>query len=190
MLILLRHYRIVSNKSLHKQRLIILSDLWGKNSSSWIPHYTSILASHFDIHYYDCCELAGVDTTIYTQDNLHQQFLNGGIAKAVSQLVALETTPVHILAFSIGGTIAWQFGLKSSLIQSLYCVSSTRLRHELHKPKGTITLYYGDNDSYKPTADWIKTLQVDTHIIKDKDHLMYAEKAIATLLSETIVSTH
>lgn len=180
----------MNKKSSHKKRLLILSDLWGKNKSSWLSYYTAILDPYFDIQYYDCCELGAIDTSIDTQEALHQQFLNGGIPKAVAKLITLETSPVHILAFSIGGTIAWQFGLKSALIQSLYCVSSTRLRYEIKKPKGTITLYYGSNDLYTPTKEWVKTLNIPTHFIKDKDHQMYTEEAIASLVSKAIIEAY
>jgi hypothetical protein len=49
-----------------KPKLIMLSDLWGKEKSEWITDYVAVLESKFEIMFYDCCELGGVDKTIYT----------------------------------------------------------------------------------------------------------------------------
>ena len=74
-----------------KPRLLLLSDLWGKEQSEWIILYTEILEQHFELKYYDCCELGNVDKTIYSEENLHQQFVNGGIEIAVEKLSQEET---------------------------------------------------------------------------------------------------
>ena len=73
-----------------KQRLLILSDLWGKEKSDWITYYTSILVNHFELEYYDSCDLGTINKSDYSEENLHNQFINGGIEKAVVQLVKKE----------------------------------------------------------------------------------------------------
>ncbi len=158
------------------KRLIILSDLWGKGKASWIQGYMDGLKSDFEIHYYDCCDLGNIDTDIHEQDNLHQQFVEGGIERAVQQLLHYEKSPVHVLAFSIGGAIAWKAGLLGLDIQYLYAVSATRIRYETDKPKGHILCLFGEKDEYRPTSDWFAQLQVDYDVIPDQTHYLYTEE--------------
>lgn len=173
-----------------KERLIIISDLWGREKSKWLIYYTQILEKKFNILIYDSCELGQVDISNYTQENLHKQFISGGIEKAIDKLVESEKHKVHILAFSIGGTIAWNYGLKSDNIKSLVCVSSTRLRNETKKPKGDLELYFGENDEYKPTAEWFESIKLEYEILSDKGHQVYCETQFAEQLSEKIIKRH
>jgi len=163
-----------------KPRLLILSDLWGKEKSDWVSTYVELLKNNFEIQYYDCCELGEIDKTNYNEENLHSQFVNGGIEKAVENLLKAEKNPIDILAFSIGGTIAWKSGLKGLNVRSLFAVSSTRLRYEDKTPDGIIKLYYGENDSNKPSKDWLEKHTVNFEIIKNKEHNFYSEKEFTT----------
>jgi len=159
-----------------KSRLIILSDLWGNEKSSWIAHYLNILNSEFEIVYYDCCEIGNIDKSDYTQQNLHSQFIEHGIDNAVEKLIASEPQKVNILAFSIGGTIAWKAGLKGLKINNLFAISSTRLRYETVKPNCNIELVFGEKDTFNPTAEWFKSMNIKPKIIKNAKHEMYKEK--------------
>ncbi|MBF4471457.1 alpha/beta hydrolase [Flavobacterium sp. HJJ] len=162
-----------------KPRLIILSDLWGKEKSNWVSFYTELLEEKFVIQYYDCCELAEIDKTEYFEENLHNQFINGGIEKAVANLLKAENNEIDILAFSIGGGIAWKAVLKGLNIRSFFAVSSTRLRYENETPKGRIKLYYGENDTNKPNNDWFQKHSIAFEIIKNKEHNFYTDKDFA-----------
>jgi esterase/lipase len=170
-----------------KPRLIILSDLWGKEKSKWVSGYVELLNDKFEIQYYDCCELGEIDKTNYTEENLHRQFVNGGIEKAVEQLSKIEKNQVDILAFSIGGSIAWKAASKGLNVRKLFAVSSTRLRYEDEIPNGAIKLYYGENDSNKPSKDWFEKYSIDFQIIKNKEHDFYTEKDFATLICDEIL---
>lgn len=170
-----------------KPRLIILSDLWGKEKSGWVSIYVKLLKDKFEIQYYDCCELGEIDKTNYTEESLHSQFINGGIEKAVENLLKAEKNEINILAFSIGGTIAWKSALKGLNVRSLFAVSSTRLRYENEIPNGAIKLYYGENDSNKPDNDWFEKHSVNFEIIKNKEHIFYSEKEFATSISNKIL---
>ncbi|NMM47828.1 alpha/beta hydrolase [Marinigracilibium pacificum] len=171
------------------KRLIILSDLWGKEKSNWLINYTSVLNSEFDITFYDSCDLGGINKSEYTIENIHNQFVNGGIEKAVKTLIYEEKKPVNILAFSIGGTIAWKFGIKSNYIKSLICVSSTRLRKESILPNGDIHLFFGENDPFKPDLVWSDKISVNYHIINGKDHEVYREKSFAEMINTRILNS-
>jgi len=170
-----------------RKRLIILSDLWGREKSDWLINYTQILETNFDIEYYDSCELAEINKSDYTQENLHRQFVNGGIEKAVEKLIEIEKDTVTILAFSIGGVIAWKLGIKSDKIDSLVCVSSTRLRNETNRPKGKITLYFGNNDEFKPGTEWFHNMKLNYEILSEKGHQIYVERQFAEQLSKKMI---
>ena len=170
-----------------KPRLIILSDLWGKVKSNWICAYIELLKNKFEIQYYDCCDLGEIDITNYTEENLHSQFINGGIEKAIANLLKIEKNQIDILAFSIGGTIAWKSALKGLNVRRLFAVSSTRLRYEDKTPNGIIELYYGENDSNKPSNDWLKKHSVNFEIIKNKEHDFYKEKEFITSICNEIL---
>ena len=66
-----------------------------------------------------------------------------------------------ILAFSMGGSIAWEAGLKGMDIGRLYAVSSTRLRLQTEKPACQLQLFYGSDDPFQPDASWFETLKLD-----------------------------
>lgn len=173
-----------------KKKLIILSDLWGREKSEWLIIYTQILRVNFDIVYYDCCELAKIDKSDYTEEKLHKQFVNGGIEKAVEALLKIEKDKVNILAFSIGGTIAWKFGIKSDKIDSLICISSTRLRYETIRPNGKIMLCFGDKDVFKPQIKWLDHMMLNYNILSNKEHQFYKEQDFAEQLSKQLVESN
>jgi len=170
-----------------KSRLIILSDLWGKEKSDWVSGYVGLLQDKFEIQYYDCCELGEIDKTNYTEENLHNQFINGGIDKAVANFLKIEKNPIDILAFSIGGTIAWKSALKGLNIRNLFAVSSTRLRYEDEIPNGAIKLYYGENDINKPNTNWFEKHSINFEIIKNKEHDFYTEKEFTNSICNEIL---
>lgn len=169
-------------------KLIILSDLWGRAKSSWISHYQEPLSKHFDVIYCDCCELGEVDTSIYTQEHLHRQFVNGGIEKAVQNLMMRVTEPSIVLAFSIGGTVVWKAGLLGWKWQQLYAVSATRLRYEEQKPLGEISLFFGEKDAYRPKDAWMNKMDLTTQLEVEKGHEVYREAAFAQKIATQIIA--
>lgn len=168
----------------NKQRLILISDLWGIADADWIIHYTSILENHFDLQFYDSCDLGNIDKANFTADHLHYQFINGGIEKAVSNLLLNEKGLINVLAFSIGGTIAWKAALSGLQIDQFFAISSIRLRYEIQKPVGVIKLFYGENDDYKPDENWFSTMKIKPGNYKNEDHEFYRNKEIAVEICE------
>lgn len=169
------------------KRLIIISDLWGCEKSSWLVHYTQVLQDKFCIDFYDSCELGGVDKSDYNQKSLHNQFVNGGIERAVDTLAQLETHAVNVLAFSVGGIIAWKYGLRTGNIQSLICISSTRLRKETKRPKGKIKLYFGAKDEFVPEWKWLDAMDLDYEILDNKKHQVYTEPDFASKITKQLI---
>ncbi|MNE20864.1 hypothetical protein D3C80_1140070 [compost metagenome] len=170
-----------------KPKLIILSDLWGKEKSNWVSDYVELLKDKFEIQYYDCCELGGIDKTDYTEENIHSQFVNGGIEKAVENLLKAEKNQINILAFSVGGTIAWKAALKGLNTNGFLAVSSTRLRYETKVPDCNIRLYFGERDSSKPDKDWFEKHAIDFEILKNKEHDFYTEKDCTTSICKAFL---
>ena len=172
-----------------KERLIIISDLWGKEKAEWLTNYTRILETKFEVVFYDSCEIGKVDKYDYKQDYLHRQFVNGGIDLAVENLIEKEKSPIDILGFSVGGVIALKFGLRTDNVKSLTSVSSTRLRKETKRPKGEIELYFGENDEHKPTTEWMENMQLEFQVLPNKGHKVYSEIEFAKNLSNKILKT-
>jgi pimeloyl-ACP methyl ester carboxylesterase len=171
-----------------KPRLLILSDLFGGKNPEWIKTYFDLLEPKFDIQYYDVLELGGIDKSNFAESNLHNQFLNGGIDKAVDTLLQLEKGKVTVLGFSIGGTIAWKASLKGMNAISLFAVSSTRLRYETESPNCELKLYFGEKDSNKPNSQWFLDLKISNEILQNQNHQLYLEKNNASLICNEILA--
>jgi hypothetical protein len=169
------------------QKLIILSDLWGRQKSDWIVHYTNILQDHFIIEYYNSCELAEINLTEYEEEKIHYQFINGGIEKAIKNLMAQEKVSVCVLGFSIGGYIAWKAAIEDFNVKSITAVSSTRLRNEEIKPKCEIDLIYGEDDSAKPKQEWFDKLELESKIYKGEKHDFYMKEENAINICKEII---
>ncbi|MEM9142390.1 MAG: hypothetical protein AAGA86_05335, partial [Bacteroidota bacterium] len=158
------------------ERLVILSDMWGVKNGLWITSYLAYLQQYYTIAFHDCQQLANVDLTINTEENIHEAFVNGGIDTAVSHLLKKERLPSHYLAFSTGGTIAWKAGLNGLPMKSLMCISPTRIRFETQKPDAPLTLIYGANDNYRPSKSWAKDLGVDMELVRNFGHSLYTDE--------------
>ena len=57
-----------------KNKLIILSDLWGVKKGDWWHFYLDALNPYFEITFYDCAKLAQVDVAPNEKKN-HEQFV-------------------------------------------------------------------------------------------------------------------
>lgn len=156
------------------QRLIILTDLWGKKSSSqWLDEYIQFLENKFDCIIYDSCQLAEIDISNLSEKEIHNKFIDGGIDRAVKNLLRQEKEVIDVLGFSIGGTIAWKAGLFGLKINSLTALSSSRIRYESQSPNCTISLSFGELDLFKPSNDWIIKSGLQVEIIKNEGHDFY-----------------
>ena len=158
-----------------KPRLIILSDLWGVEKSEWIKYYIENLNLKFEIQFYDCCDLGKVNKSDYVEEILHKQFVNNGIEIAMERLLELEKETIDVLAFSIGGTIAWKAQLKGLKINNFYAISSTRLRYETSKPNCHTRFFFGEKDEYLPSSDWFNNIGIEPYIFTGKGHKLYSK---------------
>ncbi len=170
-----------------KKQLIILSDMWGFQNSKWLEFYVQNLEQEFDVEFYDARELAMISNENYDEPTLHQQFIDGGIERAVQNILKNENQNSTILAFSIGGTIAWKAILMGLKTEKLFAISSTRLRYETLKPSSNITLFFGDQDLHRPDNNWFEALDIKPLVYKNEGHEMYQKKEIADLICEVII---
>jgi dienelactone hydrolase len=170
------------------QKLIILSDLWGKTKSEWVNDYITILKHHFDVTFYDSSELANIDLSDSSEEKIHQQFIYSGIDNAVKALLDNAEENVHILGFSIGGLIAWKATLEGLKAESLTALSSMRLRFEDKRPEVSLNLYYAENDKYRPDKEWFIKYNLDMKLYKDMEHEFYKNKSIAIEVCNMLIN--
>jgi len=168
------------------ERLVVLSDLWGKTKNDWWVNYQPFLAPAIQIQFIDIAEWAEIPEDILSKKKRHAYFMQGGIEKVVKRMQDELNTPVTIFAVSMGGTIAWKYGQKTGLLKHLIAVSATRLRYETNKPNGKIELYYGAKDQYLPSKDWFQSMKILQNFVGHANHQLYAQKEFAKILSKRL----
>ena len=168
-------------------KLIILSDLWGIQKSKWSDFYLKAFEHHFEVQFYDVCQLGEIDISNYTQDNLHQQFLSFGIDKAVHNLFKKEIEAVYILGISIGGVIGWKAIQKGLNAKYIYGISATRLRYETESIPCPCKLLYGALDEYKPDNQWFNGKNIPFEILPSYSHDLYDNPLIAEKVAKEII---
>jgi len=170
-----------------KPKLLILSDLFGGANPKWVKFYVDALESKFEIQYYDVLELANIDASNLSESEIHNQFITGGIDKAVAKLLELELGKVIVLGFSIGGTIGWKASFLGLKTNCLFAISSTRLRYEMESPNCLIQLYFGENDTNKPDLQWFLDLNISNETLKNSNHQLYLDNINAAIICNSIL---
>lgn len=156
-----------------KQKLIVISDLWGLKKGAYLNRYINILEPFFEVNVIDSLKLANIDQRVFTKESIHRQFIEGGIDRASKRLLDCLDEPCSVLAFSVGGVIAWKAALQSHKIKHLICISSTRLRYEKQKPNCLISLVYGSEEPYAPNKEWYLKQLIDPVLIPNEKHDFY-----------------
>lgn len=162
--------------------------MWGSKKGLWITSYLGYLQQYYNITFYDCQHLADVSLAVDSAENIHKEFIEGGVETAVAHLLKKEKEPSHYLAFGIGGTIAWKAALKGLPMKSLYAVSSTRLRLENEKPKANVQLLYGQNDEFRPTKEWSGPIGADLEIVNKFGHELYTDEKIISKVCQDLLA--
>lgn len=170
------------------KKLVILSDMWGSKNGLWITSYLGYLQQYYDITFYDSQQLANITLTINTAENVRKEFDSGGIDIAAAHLLKNETMPSNYLAFGTGGVIAWRAALHGLPMESLYAVSSSRLRLESQQPQSDIELLFGEHDEFKPSQKWIDQMGVKTQIVKNFGHDLYTDEKIIIKVCQDLLA--
>ncbi|MBT8186792.1 MAG: hypothetical protein HKP38_09340 [Croceitalea sp.] len=160
------------------EKLVVLSDMWGVKKGLWITSYFGYLQQYYDIVFYDCQQLANLNVTVSTKENIHKAFVEGGIDTAVAHLLKKETEASHFLAFSTGGTIAWKAAMQGLPMKSLTAVSATRIRMEEGRPCCDLDVIFGENDAFKPSEEWAKKVGIAMNVIPKFGHELYSDEKI------------
>ena len=155
------------------KKIIFLSDINGNYCSIQLANKLVDLEKN-EVIKYDCRILGEIDNFNHKQkEEIHSAFIAYGIDNAVENLLSLEKEPITIVGFSIGGTIAWEYALRSKSVNEIICFSSTRLRHQNKKPNCKIKLLFGELDKYKPNNNWFKGLDLKPVLVKSEGHEFY-----------------
>lgn len=168
------------------KKIILITDLWGKSKSDWLPLYLDQLSPHFEVKIYDACAIGDIDISDLSQEKLHQQFVQFGIKKAVSHLLQQEQEVEKIVGFSVGGVIGWQAVQQGLKTKAFIGVSVTRLRYEISKPGVPLHLFYGALDPYQPKEDWFNNIDIQPVIFPGASHDLYKDKRFAQQMIPTI----
>lgn len=173
-------------KKSEKPKLLLLSDMWGKQKMSWLPQYIEQLEHEFEVVFKDSRELGRMDLNITEEKDLHKRFIEGGINQSVQTLTEDQTTYAALLGMSVGGTIGWKAILGGLKVERYYGVSATRLRYETQKPDIPIRLYFGTEDPYSPGLNWQKKMSLEAFNLTLR-HDMYYEKVVTRFICNHIV---
>ncbi len=174
-----------------KEKLVIISDLWGLKKAGYLSKLVDILEPHYEVQVLDSIQLAGIDQRVYTKESLHRQFVQGGIDRASLRLKELLNEPTLIIAFSVGGIIAWKAALNVRTVNHLVCISSSRLRLEDRRPNCSVDLIFGENDEHRPHASWFNRLGLTYKEIVNAGHDFYRSTSdISFLIPFLIKETH
>lgn len=128
-------------------KLKIVSDINGVNEA--LQNFACGLAEKgFDVEILNSLSIGKI--TAEKKEDRHKQFLDFGVENAVDYLTIQEDTNTHYIGFSIGGNIIWEAISRGMKAESLYCVSSTRLRYQESPLNVSTRLLYGNLDKYRP----------------------------------------
>ena len=169
-------------------KFLVLSDLHGTNEAYWMLLFNHVLGKKHEVKILDSCTLADISTEDTSPDERHFEFVNGGIDKAVNQLLGMGPGPWRVIAASVGGTIAWKAALNGMDISHLYAISATRLRLEYDAPNAKIKLYYGADDKHRPAAAWGKQMGLPMEVALGQEHGLYEDISFCRRLCDEILA--
>ncbi|MGJ8660515.1 MAG: hypothetical protein ACSHXL_00620 [Bacteroidota bacterium] len=173
---------------MRKPQLIILSDIHGLEGQSWIDYYTEALSPHFYLTVIDSLVLAELNADKCSPEEIHEKMVSEGIKIAAENLLKIKQNNCTILAFSVGGVIAWKAGLLNFQAHKLIAVSSTRLRKEHQKPNFEIDLFFGDQDMNRPMDEWFEAIELAPTILRNKNHDMYRMESVSEQICTELTS--
>ncbi len=159
------------------EKLVVVSDMWGAQKGLWITSYLGYLQQYFDIVFYDSRELAQIENNLTSAEEVYDAFINGGMDRAVSQILIKEQTESHYLTFCAGGTITWHAALKGLPVKSLYAVSPIDLEDQLQGPDCPVSVLFGENDKVTGT-DWTIRTGAQVEAIPNFGHDMYSDEKV------------
>ena len=101
----------------------------------------------------------------------------------------MEKKEVSVLAFSVGGTIAWRAALSGLPVDQLFAISATRLRYEAEKPNCELRLWYGALDPYQPNAEWYEKMQLSAYQWPAQGHDIYKDAKVIQAVCQQLLTS-
>lgn len=149
-------------------RIILVSDIHG------LPQSADWLGEGVDTEIVKLSAAAGAEPL--SGEALHHHLLTaGGMETAVEHLLALGGADVVGLGFSAGGTALWRAVARGMPLQTLVCVSSTRLRLETSRLPIPVHTFWGGADPNAPDEIWRGTVPTSSRVYQDRDHGFYQQ---------------
>ncbi len=169
------------------ERLVILSDLWGPRKGLWITSYLGYLQQYFDITYYDTSQLADLEVPHRTSQSLLAAFADGGLERAVRNLLSKEKKAAHYLAFCAGGTVVWNAVKRGLPARSVYAVSPRDLHREAQGLKCPVKTVYGEYMEDKPSKKWADLTGTAMEVIPRFGQEMYSDEKIIQMICRELL---
>jgi len=172
---------------MEKPILNFISDLHGLQNAEWMEYYYSSLEPYFTMRMIDSLLLAGIERHVFSEKEIHRAFLSGGLDTAANRLRVDFPEKAWVLAFSIGGTIAWKAALSGWNYHRNFTISSTRIRLEEQVPQNIPILVFGNQDPNAPALSWFEEHRLQCHWIAGGDHEFYKEPVHAAYICEQLI---
>lgn len=104
---------------------------------------------------------------------LHQYlFTDGGLEKAANSMLSIAGKDSYGLGYSAGGTVLWKAVTEGLILKGLFCISSTRLRHQkcIATPNH---VFFGAKDHGKPSDEWLIEVPERQTVFENCGHNFY-----------------
>lgn len=167
-------------------KIVLISDIHGMENSPWMKRYQRILSSEFEVQTHCVLQLAGIDSDLDKMET-HSKLVNGGIDKAVNELLIQLPENALLLGFSVGGVVAWKCIANGYKAPIVFCLSSTRLRKESIKPESDFKLVFGEMDEYKPNDEWFVQMQLMPKLLAKEGHDFYLKESFIVQFASQII---
>ncbi|MDF0707980.1 hypothetical protein [Flagellimonas okinawensis] len=165
------------------EKLVVISDKWGAKKGLWIASYFGYLQQYYDIVFHDCQQLGNVDVSIFSEENIDKAFNEGGVERAVSNLIRKESEPAHFLAFGTGAAVTYKAVLKGLPAKSVTAISALGIENEDQLLSADVDLIYGECDKLKPGLGWAKSVGAKLRIVPNFGHSLYSDEKIISDIS-------
>lgn len=153
----------------HDMNLVVVTDIFSLPNaenciSTKLPNISSI--RRFALN-----ELCGKPNL--SGEALHQHlFAETGLDRAIKSLSGLDAKDTIGLGYSAGGTALWRAASRGLPLKGLFCISSTRLRHEERIPIPN-HVFFGEEDSGRPSDTWFASVPAKYSTFKRSKHNFY-----------------
>ncbi|WP_297575742.1 hypothetical protein [uncultured Deefgea sp.] len=105
---------------------------------------------------------------------LHDHLIHqGGMTRAVQQLLKQHQTTDIAIGYSAGGTVLWRACLAGLNCTDLFCLSSTRLRNESNKPTARTHIFFDQGDITISSQEKLLQLSDHFYLIGHDGHTAY-----------------